>query len=106
MKESGEKSEAVHSLTSSEGTPPFLFQGRFPGSKECNVKGCNVKGQISADVINWLPRQVFSTDTLPDFSASSVSLCQARCKKHVRTHLVEKQRSERKEHRYERHQEL
>ena len=67
---------------------------------------CERLGQISADVINWLPRQVFSTDTLPDFSASSVSLCQARCKKHVRTHLVEKQRSERKEHRYERHQEL
>ena len=101
MNESGEKSEAVHSLTSSEGTPPFLLGGL------ARCKGCYVQGWVRHQhVLNWLPRQVFSTDTFPDAATISVSLCQARCKKHVRTHLVEKQRSERKEHRYERHQEL
>ena len=52
---------------------------------------------LSTDVINCLPHQVFSTDTFPDFAASSVSLCQARCKQNMRTYVVEKQRSEQKE---------
>ena len=85
LTESESKSEAVHSLTSSEGKPPFLFAGQV------RFKGCYVEALvkvISRCYINWLPRQVFSTDTWPDVLASSLSICQAGCRREgqTRTH--------------------
>ena len=97
LTESGANSEAVHSLTSSDGTPPFLFVG-FAGQVQRMLFG-SIGGWGNSPIINWLLRQDFSTDTRPDALASSDSVCQVRCNGgHTRTHvlIVEKQGSQRR----------
>ena len=97
LTESGANSEAVHSLTSSDGTPPFLFVG-FAGQVQRMLFG-SIGGWGNSPIINWLLRQDFSTDTRPDALASSDSVCQVRCNGgHMRTHalIVKKQGSERR----------
>ena len=95
LTESLEKSEAVHSLTSSEGTPPFLFVGLRTGV--LFGEALEATQRLYTEAINWPLCQVFSTDTLPDATASSFSTCHRpdATGRHMRKHEREQHRTHR-----------